>query len=136
MHKVTFTHLSLLIRATRPNNFFAVQPAVSLAKNAIGDMCDSRFHHGSRLRFAHGMLFMFIPLLLVFRFFRPLFNLSNQLCLGGLSCFHESFHVCVFPRVCFAACAATAWAERELLNFSEYAMLLGQLFILHIDAPL
>ena len=44
---VTFTHLSLLMRATRPNNFFDVQPAVSLAKHAIRDMCDSRFNTGT-----------------------------------------------------------------------------------------
>ena len=94
------------------------------------------FQHGNGLRFAHFLLFMFISLLLVSRFFRSLFNLSNQLCLGGLSCFHESFHVCVFPRVCFAACAATVWTERELLNFSEHGMQLGQLFILRIDAHL
>ena len=81
MHKVTFTHLSLLMRATRPNNFFDVQPAVSLAKHAIRDMCDSRFQHGNGLRFAHFLLFMFIPLLLVSRFFRRYSICPTRLCL-------------------------------------------------------
>ena len=44
---VTFTHLSLLMRATRPNNFFDVQPAVSLAKHAMRYICDSRFNTGA-----------------------------------------------------------------------------------------